>query len=199
MVDRRPLDGPSEVALDAFHQLPDVVSEVEIVSIFRGHDVPIPPALLPLLRTVRARATPADLVAPLLGTVADNKRAILLRQHLKLAGIDRPRLFEDTATTIRVNFRSLRDSGITWEALAGTEAARIQSRAGHEHIATTLGYIKAVEDLKGRYGTPFGPIPFARGTIGPRIGPSAWRSRQLPAKTPGTLLRLLDSNQRPGG
>src|SRR5260370_29160142 len=151
---------------------------------FGGLDDHSPTALCPLLRTVPARPRPADLVAPLLGTVADNNRAILLRQHLKLAGIDRPRLFEDTATTIRVNFRSLRDSGITWEALAGTEAARIQSRAGHEHIATTLGYIKAVEDLKGRYGTPFGPIPFARGTIAPRTAPSACRSRQVPAKPP---------------
>jgi hypothetical protein len=57
---------------------------------------------------------------------------------------------------LRINFRSLRESGITWEALAGTPIDRIQSRAGHEHIATTLGYVKAVEDLKGKFGAPFG-------------------------------------------
>jgi hypothetical protein len=59
----------------------------------------------------------------------------------------RPR--EDTATTMKVNFRSLRDSGITWEALAQTPVDRIQARAGHEEIGTTSGYVKAAEDLRG--------------------------------------------------
>jgi len=34
------------------------------------------------------------------------------------AKLERVRLFEDNATTMAINFRSLRDSGITWEALA---------------------------------------------------------------------------------
>ena len=67
---------------------------------------------------------------------------------------------------MRVNFRSLRDSDITWEALAGTPVDRIQSRPGHEHISTTLGYVKAVEDLKGKFGTPFAPLPFGKDLIG---------------------------------
>jgi hypothetical protein len=61
--------------------------------------------------------------------LGDSKRAALLRQHLKLAGIERPRLYDDTATTLRVNFRSLRDSGITWEALAGTSHPFDESRS----------------------------------------------------------------------
>jgi hypothetical protein len=60
-----------------------------------------------------------------------------------------------------INFRSMRDSGITWEALASTPVDRIQARAGHEHIATTLGYVKAVKDLRGKFGTPFGALPDA--------------------------------------
>ena len=60
-----------------------------------------------------------------------------------------------------VNFRSLRDSGITWECLQGTRVERIQARAGHEHIAMTLGYIKLGEDLQGKVGAPFGTLPFA--------------------------------------
>jgi len=168
-------------------------------------EVPIPPALHPLLSAMRRRAERTDLVAPLLAKVADNKRAGLLREHLAIAGIDRPRLLEDTATTMRVNFRSLRDSGITWEALAGTPIDRIQARAGHEHIATTLGYVKAVEDLKGKFGVPFAPLPFAssaeptRAAIGPRIGPSRPRGSRIPRNPRTSLLRLLDSNQRPGG
>jgi len=113
--------------------------------------------LLPLLRSMRERAKRGDFVAPLLEQVADNKRAATLREHLKIAGVDQLRLLEDSATTMRVNFRSLRDSGITWEALAGTPVDRIQSRAGREHISTTLRYVKAVEDLKGKFGTPFAP------------------------------------------
>jgi hypothetical protein len=146
---------------------------------------------------MRPRGKSSALVAPLLGKVADNKRAALLREHLKLARVDRLRLLEDTDTTMRINFRSLRDSGITWEALAGTPIDRIQSRAGHEHIATTLGYVKAVEDLKGKFGTPFGPLSF--GAIRPRIGPSDMAASQSIVTSSSYKLRLLDSNQRPGG
>jgi integrase len=160
-------------------------------------EVPIPRPLLPLLSSMRERAERTDFVAPLLGKVADNKRAALLRDHLKLAGVDRLRLLEDTATTMRVNFRSLRDSGITWEALAGTPIDRIQSRAGHEHIATTLGYVKAVEDLTGKFGTPFGPLSF--GAIRPGIGPSDMAESKSIVTSSSYKLRLLDSNQRPGG
>jgi integrase len=156
-------------------------------------EVPIPAALVPVLTSMRARAQASDPVAPLLAKVADNKRAAFLRIHLGLAEVNRPRLLEDTATTMMVNFRSLRDSGITWEALAGTPVDRIQARAGHEHIATTLAYVKAVEDLKGKFGVPFGPLPFGpTGPTGPSNGPSAPRRAE-------SKLRLLDSNQRPGG
>jgi hypothetical protein len=68
--------------------------------------------------------------------------------------------------------------GITWEALAGTSVDRIQSRAGHEHIATTLGYVKARRGSQGQIRNAFAPLPFAHDTmlirvaIGPRIGPS---------------------------
>jgi hypothetical protein len=41
-------------------------------------------------------------------------------------------------------------SGITWLALAGVELARMQRRAGHEDISTTLGYVKPAEDLAGK-------------------------------------------------
>jgi integrase len=145
--------------------------EVKATKTEKGQrEVPIPVALAPLLKRMRERSAATGPVAPLLAKVADNKRAALLREHLRLANVTRPRLLEDTATTMMVNFRSLRDSGITWEALAGTPVDRVQARAGHEHIATTLAYAKEVEDLKGKFGVPFGPLVF--GPTSPRIGPS---------------------------
>jgi hypothetical protein len=119
-------------------------------------------------------------VVPLLGTVRDNRRAILFRVHLHAAKLERTRLFEDTATTMAINFRSLRDSGITWEALASTPVDRIHARAGHQHIATTLGYAKAVENLRGKFGTPFGALPDAL-LESSRIVPGRFTARK-PAK-----------------
>jgi hypothetical protein len=58
---------------------------------------------------------------------------------MRMAGVTRPRLFANTATTVEINFRSTRDSGITWLALAGVDLAGMQRRAGHDEISTTLG------------------------------------------------------------
>ncbi len=81
-----------------------------------------------------------------------------------------------------VNFRSLRDSGITWECLQGTPIERIQARAGHEHIATTLGYIKLVEDLAGKLGAPFGALPFAPAELSNELSkePASVRNESSP-------------------
>lgn len=59
----------------------------------------------------------------------------------------------------RAGRRSWRDSGITWLALAGLDVAKIQRRAGHDHITTTIGYVKAAEDITGTIGQPFPPLP----------------------------------------
>jgi hypothetical protein len=82
-----------------------------------------------------------------------------MRQHFALAQLERPRLREETATTMQINFRSWRDTGITWLALAGVDVARMQRRAGHDSISTTLGYVKMAEDLTGSIGEPFPALP----------------------------------------
>lgn len=59
-----------------------------------------------------------------------------------------------------VGFRSLRDTGITWLALAGVPLQHMQRRAGHDGMDTTMGYVKEAEDLSGgAIGTPFAPLP----------------------------------------
>ena len=62
---------------------------------------------------------------------------------------------------MQINFRSWRDTGITWLALEGVDAAKMQRRAGHESISTTLGYVKMAEDLTRSIGQPFPPLPLA--------------------------------------
>ena len=133
--------------------------------------VPLEPAIVPLLAALREGQPSEAHVFPELRGLNENKVAARFRAHLALAGVDRPILFEDTATHMPVNFRSCRDTGITWLALAGVEAARIQRRAGHDDFDTTLGYVKSAEDLSGRMGTPFPELPPE--VCGPAIGPAA--------------------------
>jgi len=58
-----------------------------------------------------------------------------------------------------VGFRSWRDTGITWLALSGVDVVKIQRRAGHDDVTTTIGYVKAAEDITGTIGTPFPKLP----------------------------------------
>lgn len=123
-------------------------------------DVPIPRALLPLLRRLhRERKRGEALVLPILLRRHRVTLPVMFRRHLRLAGITRAALHESSLSTARANFRSWRDSGITWLALAGVDVSRISRRAGHRDIQTTMGYVKQAEDLGGTLGKPFGRLP----------------------------------------
>ena len=137
----------------------DYLREVEKGTKTRAgiRDVPIEPALSPLLD--RMKGAPGDLVVPLLGTVHRVTVPRIFRAHLELAGIVRPALHTSTMTTVRASFRSWRDSGLTWLALAGVGVGRIARRAGHEDLRMTLKYVKQAEDLTGQLGAPFSPLP----------------------------------------
>jgi integrase len=127
-------------------------------------DVPIPSELVPLLKAIHARTPLTDgatLVIPFLGELNENRRAGWMRKHLAIAKLNRARLTEQSATTMQVNFRSWRDTGITWLALQGVDVAKMQRRAGHDSISTTLSYVKMAEDLSGTIGEPFPPLPEA--------------------------------------
>jgi hypothetical protein len=122
--------------------------------------VPIEPTLLPLLNVMYEARTSDDApIVPVLRTLNDKFRAKQLREHLKLAGVTRARLFADTLTLRPIDFRSLRDTGITWLALANVSLSAMQRRVGHEDIAQTNAYVKLAEDLSGTIGDPFPPIP----------------------------------------
>lgn len=156
----------------------DVDLDVGIVSISRAFDwranevkapktrngirsVPIPPILVQLLRRMAVGRGREDKVVPVLERTGKLESAPTLRKHLLAAGVDHPRLTQDTATHMPVGFRSFRDTGITWLAIEGVDAVKMQRRAGHDAISTTLGYVKAAEDIGGAGGEPFPPLPAA--------------------------------------
>jgi hypothetical protein len=79
-------------------------------------DIPIDPALMPLLKAMHeAGEGDESPVLPALRTLSDKFRAKLFRDHPRIAKVTRPRLFADTPLR-QVDFRSCRDTGITWLA-----------------------------------------------------------------------------------
>jgi integrase len=125
-------------------------------------DVPIPAALVPLLKAMHDRSTDdGAAVLPLMSERSENLRSIWMRKRCTLAKVSRARLTEVSATTMKINFRSWRGTGITWLALAGIDVAKMQRRAGDDTISTTLGYVKMAEDLTGSVGDPFPALPQA--------------------------------------
>jgi len=123
--------------------------------------VSIPAALTPLLERIARERKADDLVCPVVAGTNAKTHPTLYRGFLIASGIDAPGYFVETATHLMIDFRSMRDSGITWRFLAGERADVVQRESGHEHISTTLGYAKEVQDRdrRGRYGEPFPPLP----------------------------------------
>lgn len=150
--------------------------------------VPVHPNLMPLLKRMHEGAAETDGVVPLLGRIPEDAVAEHTRRHLRAAGIARPALYVDTATTVQVNFRSWRDSGITWLAMSGVGVDRIMRRAGHDAVQTTMGYVKQAEDMTGgELGEPFAPLPtsLVERVAGPPCGPPVSYARENVAERAG--------------
>jgi integrase len=128
-------------------------------------DVPIEPTLMPLLKAMHERRASDDApILPVLRTLTDRYRAQKLRAHLVIADVKRPRLTADTLTLRPVDFRSCRDTGITWLAIETPthKALTLQAmrrRCGHKRIEQTDSYVKLAEDRSGDIGEPFPPLP----------------------------------------
>lgn len=155
--------------------------------------VPIEPALVPLLERLVANRAREELLLPVVSSVPDNSLGELFREHLKLAGVDRPELHEATRTHVQGNFRSWRDSGITWLAMTGLGVDRIMRRAGHDEVSTTMRYVKQAEDLGDALGVPFGPLPLSlvRSTGRSTEDPDTHAVAEIP---PQPQRRARDSN-----
>lgn len=125
----------------------------------RIRHVTIPSPLLPLLARVARNSKPEDLVMPIIAATSLESLARLFRGFLKMARVERAELFVETPTHLMLDFRSLRDSGITWRFLAGERSEVVQRESGHELISATLAYAKEVHNRGGRFGEPFPALP----------------------------------------
>ncbi len=121
--------------------------------------IPIEPHLLPLLERMREAADGKGLVVPRLSATDPDKLAIITRQHFELAKCKRPRLLRQSITERHVVFRSWRDAGITWGIVRGDDVVRVQRRAGHRLIATTMRYVVEAENRGATFGVPFPALP----------------------------------------
>ena len=74
-------------------------------------------------------------------------------------GTEGAELFVNDTTRKHITFYDLRATGITWMAVRGDDAQKIQHRAGHESFSTTQGYIREAENLQGGFGQPFPSLP----------------------------------------
>lgn len=136
--------------------------------------IPIETSLLPLLeRMADGKPTNAKVV-PIFETTGKDKSAALLREHLAKAKVTHARLFADNATHMPVNFRTWRDSGLTWLAHAGVDVVKMQRRAGHDSLETTTGYVKSAEEVTEAVGKPFPALPSKL------VWPSDWTSSKTP-------------------
>lgn len=136
--------------------------EVRETKTKQARRLPIEPALRPLLEVLvaEARARVADGGSPrLLAMPAREECAVLLRTHLRYAGIDRAELFASDALRSPITFHDLRATGITWRAVRGDEHLKIQRSAGHTTLDTTQRYIREAENLIGSFGEVFPELP----------------------------------------
>ncbi len=133
--------------------------------------IPVEPALRPVfLRLHSEREQHEGKHAGRVLWMPDHEdRAILLRQHLQTAGVERTELFTSDAHRKHITFHDLRATGITWCAVRGDDPLRIKQRAGHRAFSTTEIYIREAENLREGFGSVSPPDG---GAFGPRIGPN---------------------------
>ncbi len=84
------------------------------------------------------------------------KNATTIRKHLGIAGVERTELVEGTDDHARLDFRSLRTTGITCHARMETDSCALARYAGHRSPDITWSaYAKEGPDRRRRDGEPF--------------------------------------------
>ncbi len=168
--------------------------KVKPTKTYESREIPIEPTLLPLLERMRKRAGGVGRVVPVLETANANKVAIIMRRHFELAGCVRARLTARSNAELRLRFRSWRDAGITWSIVRGDDVVKVQRRAGHKLIATTMRYVVEAENRGATFGTPFAPLPACLGSSSKPASKLAWPIQQVAETVQETECRRRESN-----
>jgi len=119
--------------------------------------VSIEPAVRPLLAAMHERRKNEHVFA----FPSDRDMARGLRRWLWHAGVRREELHTKAPTRKALTFHDLRATGLTWMAVRGDDALKIQQRAGHTDFQTTQGYIRLAESVRDGFGQPFPTLPAA--------------------------------------
>lgn len=136
--------------------------------------------LHPLLKAIRGEDGGAWLPSSAHRAVERIASRASSAKDLRTAGVHAPRLWAKTATHLPVDFRCLRDTYATGQALAGLDIHKLMRRTGPEDYATKLRYAKIAESVALTVGLPFGPLPsglcVTASVIEPeRVGKLGWR------------------------
>ncbi len=124
-----------------------------------SRDVPIEPALRPLLLHMRDHAKSVGLVLPILSRVNSNNLSRDFRQRLLSAGVDRAELHRGNAMEKKIGFRQLRDFGVTMRLWRGDNPLIVKRHSDHEDFDTLLVYTVEIEKLNASCGEPLGDLP----------------------------------------
>jgi hypothetical protein len=158
-------------------------------------EIPIEPNLLPLLQQMKKRAgDDAVLVVPALAQTPPDNVATITREHFKLAGCVRSRLYKQSRSERHIVFRSWRDAGCTWAIVRGDGIERVKGRAGHKEIDTTQRYIVEAENRGATFGAPFPPLP--ESLLEPTTASKSASKLKVPAWKAAKV--LADSSAREG-
>ena len=168
--------------------------KVKPTKTYESREIPIEPNLLPLLERMRKRAGGEGRVVPVLETANANKVAIIMHQHFALAGCVRARLTARSNVQLRLRFRSWRDAGVTWSIVRGDDVVKVQRRAGHKLIATTMRYVVEAENRGATFGTPFPPLPASLVLSSKSASKPAWPIGQAAETVQDSGCRRRESN-----
>jgi integrase len=109
--------------------------------------VPLEPTLVPLLEAMHKEAGGEGRVITAMAPLCDWAKR--LRKYLGWAGVTRAEVFASDDTRRQIDFHDLRHTGITWRAIRGDDAKKIQRAAGHSGAANDRPLHQRGRDLRG--------------------------------------------------
>lgn len=121
-------------------------------------EVPIEPALLPLLKKLAKELKTGPLLDVPSGQ-GTNGTADLMKADLERAKLTRPALRRDDAHVMPFTFHGLRHTAITHWAVAGKSQLFLLTVAGHMDITMTKKYLGKAASVSAKFGTPHPPLP----------------------------------------